>query len=330
MLDMGFIHDVTRIIALLPDKRQTLFFSATMPDEVTELVRALLHAPVRAEVDPVSSPVDAIAQSLYFVDKANKPKLLLDIIREQDVKNALVFTRTKHGANRVAEFLLKNGVSAAAIHGNKSQTARQAALGGFKDGSIRILVATDVAARGLDISGLSHAFNYDLPEVPETYVHRIGRTGRAGHEGTAIAFCCIDEMEYLRGIEKLIGRKIPVVEDHPYPMVVMEPTPKDKNGRPIRQNAPKAKPAAPAAEKAAKQPAKKAEKKPQPEKQPEKKAEKQPAPDAPAEPKPKKKKAKSPAPQPTTAIRPQPQAAYTRHDGYAVPQFQVACVSAQK
>ncbi len=321
MLDMGFIHDVRRIIALLPDKRQTLFFSATMPDEVTELVRALLHDPVRAEVDPVSSPVDAIAQSLYFVDKANKPKLLLDIIREQDVKNALVFTRTKHGANRVAEFLQKNGVSAAAIHGNKSQTARQAALGGFKDGSIRILVATDIAARGLDISGLSHAFNYDLPEVPETYVHRIGRTGRAGHEGTAIAFCCIDEMEYLRGIEKLIGRKIPVVEDHPYPMVVLEPTPKDKNGRPIRQNAPKAKPAA---EKSAKQPAKKAEK------QPEKKPEKQPAAaiEPAAEPKPKKKKAKKAEPQPTTAIRPRPQAAYTRHDGYAVPQFQVAGGSA--
>ena len=311
MLDMGFIHDVRRIIALLPDKRQTLFFSATMPDEVTELVRALLRDPVRAAVDPVSSPVDAIAQSLYFVDKANKPKLLLDIIREQDVKNALVFTRTKHGANRVADFLQKNGVSAAAIHGNKSQTARQAALGGFKDGSIRILVATDIAARGLDISGLSHAFNYDLPEVPETYVHRIGRTGRAGHEGTAIAFCCIDEMEYLRGIEKLIGRKIPVVDDHPYPMTVMEPTPKDKNGRPIRKDAPKAKPAASAAEKPAKKP------------------EKQPAPaaEAPAEPKPKKKKTKK-QPQPTTSIRPQPQAAYTRHDGYEIPQFQVAGGSA--
>ncbi len=241
MLDMGFIHDVRRIIQLLPEKRQTLFFSATMPQEVAELVDLLLHDPVRAAVDPVSSPVDAIEQSVYFVDKANKQKLLLYLIERERVKNALVFTRTKHGANRVADYLVKNGVSAAAIHGNKSQTARQAALSGFKDGSIRILVATDIAARGLDISGLSHAFNFDLPDVPETYVHRIGRTGRAGREGTAIAFCCIDEMDELHAIEKLIGRKLPVVEEHPYPMEVLTPTPKDKNGRPVRTAAPKQK-----------------------------------------------------------------------------------------
>ena len=234
MLDMGFIHDVRRIIKLLPEKRQTLFFSATMPEEVAELVDILLHDPVRAAVDPVSSPVEAIAQSVYFVDKTNKPKLLYDLIGRLQVKNALVFTRTKHGANKVADFLAKKGISAAAIHGNKSQTARQNALGGFKDGSVQILVATDIAARGLDISGLSHAFNYDLPEVPETYVHRIGRTGRAGHEGTAVAFCCIDEVEYLRGIEKLIGRKLPVVDGHGWPMQILEPTPKDKNGKPIR------------------------------------------------------------------------------------------------
>lgn len=239
MLDMGFIHDVRRIIKLLPDKRQTLFFSATMPEEVAELVDILLHEPVRAAVDPVSSPVEAIAQSVYYVDKTNKPKLLFDLIGTLNVKNAIVFTRTKHGANKVADFLVKKGVSAAAIHGNKSQTARQAALGGFKNGSVQILVATDIAARGLDISGLSHAFNYDLPEVPETYVHRIGRTGRAGQEGTAVAFCCIDEVEYLRGIEKLIDRKLLVVDEHNWPMQILEPTPKDKNGKPVRAGAKK-------------------------------------------------------------------------------------------
>ena len=193
MLDMGFIHDVRRILKLLPEKKQTLFFSATMPPEITELVNSLLKNPVRVAVDPISSPVEVIDQSVYLVDKGNKTKLLAQLIRDLDVKNALVFTRTKHGANKVASDLEKAGVHAAAIHGNKSQTARQQALADFKAGRVKALVATDIAARGLDIEELSHVFNYNLPEVPETYVHRIGRTGRAGREGTAVSFCDFGE-----------------------------------------------------------------------------------------------------------------------------------------
>ena len=235
MLDMGFIHDVKKILKWLPRKKQTMLFSATMPPEIAELVNSLLHDPVRVAVDPVSSPVEAIQQSVYFVDKNNKTKLLSHLIRELDVKNALVFTRTKHGANKVARDLAKAGITAAAIHGNKSQTARQQALADFKAGKIQCLVATDIAARGLDIEELSHVFNYNLPEVPETYVHRIGRTGRAGREGAAVAFCDFGEKPLLRDIEKLMGRTVPVVEGHPYPMVVLEAPKKDKRGRIINE-----------------------------------------------------------------------------------------------
>ena len=235
MLDMGFIHDVKKILKWLPRKKQTMLFSATMPPEIAELVNSLLHDPVRVAVDPVSSPVEAIQQSVYFVDKNNKTKLLSHLIRELDVKNALVFTRTKHGANKVARDLAKAGITAAAIHGNKSQTARQQALADFKAGKIQCLVATDIAARGLDIEELSHVFNYNLPEVPATYVHRIGRTGRAGREGAAVAFCDFGEKPLLRDIEKLMGRTVPVVEDHPYPMVVLEAPKKDKRGRIINE-----------------------------------------------------------------------------------------------
>ena len=235
MLDMGFIHDVKKILKWLPRKKQTMLFSATMPPEIAELVNSLLHDPVRVAVDPVSSPVEAIEQSVYFVDKNNKTKLLSHLIRELDVKNALVFTRTKHGANKVARDLAKAGITAAAIHGNKSQTARQQALADFKAGKIQCLVATDIAARGLDIEELSHVFNYNLPEVPETYVHRIGRTGRAGREGVAVAFCDFGEKPLLKDIEKLMGRTVPVVEDHPYPMVVLEAPKKDKRGRIINE-----------------------------------------------------------------------------------------------
>ena len=233
MLDMGFIHDVRRILGWLPKQKQTLFFSATMPPEVRGLVDGLLVNPVKVAVNPVSSPVEIIDQKLYYVDRGNKTRLLAHLIRELDVKNALVFTRTKHGANKVAGDLVKAGISAAAIHGNKSQTARQQALADFKAGRVQVLVATDIAARGLDIEELSHVFNYNLPDVPETYVHRIGRTGRAGHGGTAISFCDINEKEELKAIEKLIGKAVPVVENHPWPMEILEPAPKDKKGRAV-------------------------------------------------------------------------------------------------
>ncbi len=232
MLDMGFIHDVRRVLKLLPEKKQTLFFSATMPPEVMELVDALLHDPAKVEVDPVSSPVEVIDQKVCFVDKGDKSKLLAWLVDTLGVKNALVFTRTKHGANKVAADLNKAGISAAAIHGNKSQTARQQALSDFKAGRVKCLVATDIAARGIDIEELSHVFNYNLPEVPETYVHRIGRTGRAGHGGTAVSFCDFAEKEYLKGIEKLIGRSIPVLGGHPWPMQVFEVA-KDAKGRTV-------------------------------------------------------------------------------------------------
>ena len=235
MLDMGFIHDVRKILKWLPAKKQTMLFSATMPPEIADLVSSLLHNPARVAVDPVSSPVEAIRQWVYPVDKANKTKLLAWLMEQKQVKNALVFTRTKHGANKVARDLVKEGISAAAIHGNKSQTARQQALADFKSGRIRCLVATDIAARGLDIEELSHVFNYNLPEVPETYVHRIGRTGRAGRGGEAIAFCDFAEQPLLRDIEKLIHRSIPKVEDHPFPMEVFEAPKRDKHGRVINE-----------------------------------------------------------------------------------------------
>ena len=218
MLDMGFVHDVKRVIARLPARRQNLMFSATMPSEIEQLAAGILRSPAFVKVDPVSSTVDRIDQSLYFVSKNDKRRLLPWLIQnlQPPVRNALVFSRTKHGANRIAKDLEKEGITAAAIHGNKSQSARVAALEGFKAGRTRVLVATDIAARGIDISELSHVFNYDLPEVPETYVHRIGRTARAGADGTAISFCAPEEMEYLAGIEKLNRKKIPVVSGHPW------------------------------------------------------------------------------------------------------------------
>ena len=231
MLDMGFIHDVKRVLKLLPEKKQTLFFSATMPPEVMGLVNGLLHDYARVAVDPVSSPVEVIRQSLYYVDKSNKTKLLAHLMEERKISSALVFSRTKHGANRIAQDLVKRGISAAAIHGNKSQTARVQALNDFKAGRVRVLAATDIAARGIDIDQLPFVFNYNLPDVPETYVHRIGRTGRAGHEGEAISFCQFDEKDELKAIEKLLGKPIPVVEDHPYPMENFDPPQKDKRGR---------------------------------------------------------------------------------------------------
>jgi len=218
MLDMGFIHDVKRIITKLPEKRQTLFFSATMPPEIQKLANVLLTNPAYVEVTPVSSTVEKIDQSLYHVDKANKLNLLLYLLKDKDIVTALVFTRTKHGADKVVKFLHKHETTAAAIHGNKSQNARQNALSNFKTGNLRVLVATDIAARGIDIDDLSHVINFDLPNVPETYVHRIGRTGRAGNTGIAISFCDAEEKTELRDIQKLIGLSIPMVNDHPYPL----------------------------------------------------------------------------------------------------------------
>ena len=237
MLDMGFVHDVKKVIAKLPKQRQNLMFSATMPKEIEQLAAGILQDPAFVKVDPVSSTVDRIDQSLYFVEKGNKKFLLPWLIKNLNppVVNALVFSRTKHGADKIAKDLNKQGISAAAIHGNKSQSARVAALEGFKAGKTKVLVATDIAARGIDISELSHVFNYDLPEVPETYVHRIGRTARAGADGTAVSFCAPEEKEYLAGIEKLNRRQIPVISGHPWDGV---PAPV-KAAPPVRGRKPK-------------------------------------------------------------------------------------------
>ena len=218
MLDMGFIHDVKRVIIKLPAKRQTLFFSATMPPEIQTLANVLLTNPSKVEVTPASSTVDAIDQSLYLVDKNNKPGLLLYLLKNKEIVTALVFTRTKHGADKVVKMLHKENITAAAIHGNKSQNARQNALSDFKNGRLRVLVATDIAARGIDIDDLTHVINFELPNVPETYVHRIGRTGRAGNTGIAISFCDHEEKTELKDIQKLITKNIPIVDSHPYPL----------------------------------------------------------------------------------------------------------------
>ncbi len=236
MLDMGFIADVKKVIAKIPKEKQTLLFSATMPPEIEEMVNSILVNPVRVTITPPATTVEAIDQSIYFVDKGNKAKLLIHLLQDPSIRSALVFTRTKHGADRVVKELERAKISAQSIHGNKSQNARQTALGSFKNGTIRVLVATDIAARGIDIEELSCVFNYDLPEVPETYVHRIGRTGRAGLSGVAISFCCIDEKGDLRDIQKVIGKTIPVVEDHPFPMLITTPTPKSE----LRKHRPQA------------------------------------------------------------------------------------------
>jgi ATP-dependent RNA helicase RhlE len=218
MLDMGFLRDVERIIKELPAQKQTMLFSATMPGEIEKLTQTLLNQPVKVEVTPVSSAADSVEQLVYFVNKANKTKLLLHLLENRKIVSALIFTRTKHGANKLTDALRAAGETCEVIHANKAQSARQLALSQFKSGKSRVLVATDIVARGIDIVELSHVVNFNLPESPEDYVHRIGRTGRAGHGGTAISFCDNAEIKLLENIEKLIGKKVTVVSDHPYPL----------------------------------------------------------------------------------------------------------------
>ncbi len=220
MLDIGFINDVKKIITRIPAQRQTLFFSATMPPDIAKLADAILTDPVKVEVTPVSSTAEKVKQAVYFVEKGDKRSLLLHVLKDKAITSALVFTRTKHGADKVAKALNKEGVSADAIHGEKSQNARQRALSNFKNGTIRVLVATDIAARGIDVEELSHVINFELPNVPETYVHRIGRTGRAGASGIALSFVDDEEKAYLKDIHKVTAQTIPVIADHPYPMSV--------------------------------------------------------------------------------------------------------------
>lgn len=248
MLDMGFIHDVRKVIAKLPTKRQTLFFSATMPPEIANLADSILVDPVKVEVAPPATTAELVQQKVFFVNKHDKKNLLIHLMQDPEIKSALVFTRTKHGANRVAGDLTKAGIRAEAIHGNKSQTARVAALNNFKSGRNRVLVATDIAARGIDIDALSHVINFELPNIPESYVHRIGRTGRAGASGIAYSFCEGEELPYLKDIQKLIGQLVPVETEHPFVAELTAPplpTPRgqqknqrgnDRNGRNGRQN----------------------------------------------------------------------------------------------
>ena len=223
MLDMGFIHDVKKIIAVLPHKRQTLFFSATMPSEIVKLSGSILNKPVKVEVTPSASTVDIIQQFVYFVDKGNKSALLIHVLKDPSIKSALVFTRTKHGADKVVKILSKNKITAEAIHGNKAQNARQRALTNFKSKNTRVLVATDIEARGIDVEDMEFVINFEISNIAETYVHRIGRTGRAGAKGTAYSFCDAEEKVYLKDIEKLTGKKIQVVPDHPFPLMDHNP-----------------------------------------------------------------------------------------------------------
>ena len=212
MLDMGFIHDVRRIIATLPKKRQTLFFSATMPPEISKLAHQILVQPARIEVTPVATTAEKVLQALFFVEKGKKTSLLIHLLGDPNATRALVFTRTKRDANRVTESLMAAGIGAAAIHGNKSQGAREKALDSIKTGHARVLVATDIAARGIDIDNVSHVFNFDIPNVPESYVHRIGRTARAGNSGMAVSFCSAEERSFLTDIERLIRQRVPVMK----------------------------------------------------------------------------------------------------------------------
>lgn len=234
MLDMGFVHDVNRVLKFLPPNRQNLFFSATMAPEILKLANAILRNPAKVEVTPVSSTVEKISQSVYFVDRGNKNALLVDILNGSAAETVLVFSRTKHGCDKIVRHISKYGIKSDAIHGNKSQNNRQRALGNFKSKDIRVLIATDIAARGIDVEGMELVINYDLPNVPETYVHRIGRTGRAGKDGQAISFSDFEEKAFLKDIEKLTRQQIPVINDHPYPMEFFE-IPK-KAERPPRQN----------------------------------------------------------------------------------------------
>ncbi len=245
MLDMGFLPDVKRVIAALPTERQTLFFSATMPKEIRALAEDLLDDPVTVAVAPVSAAADNVAQRVYFVDKADKKRLLVDLLRDEALEHTLVFSRTKHGANRVVKQLDRAGIAAAAIHGNKSQGARTRALDGFRSGDLNVLIATDIAARGIDVEGITHVINYDLPNVPETYVHRIGRTARAGASGVAVSFCETEERPYLADIERLLGKHIDRALDHGYPPSEPPPPPTDlaprkgeRRARPSRSGGP--------------------------------------------------------------------------------------------
>jgi superfamily II DNA/RNA helicase len=235
MLDMGFIHDIRKVVAKLPQKRQTLFFSATMPREIVELAQSMLRNPVRVEVTPQATTVERIAQRVIFVDRSSKPGLLADTLRNEPIDRALIFTRTKRGADRVVSDLAKRGLAAEAIHGNKSQNQRERVLAAFRDGKVRTLVATDIAARGIDVEGISHVINYDMPNIPESYVHRIGRTARAGADGIAISFCDGEERAYLRDIEKLIRMSIPSSGQHTH-----RPAPRNNPPQPHthRGNAP--------------------------------------------------------------------------------------------
>lgn len=223
MLDMGFIHDIKKVIARLPVQRQNLFFSATMPREIVQLSKSILRDPTHIEVTPVSSTAEKVEQRLYYVDTRNKVSLLVHVINQEKMDSVLVFTRTKHGANKVVKLLAQADIVAEAIHGNKSQNARQKALDNFKKRRTRVLVATDIASRGIDIDELAHVINFEIPNIPETYVHRIGRTGRAGASGLAISFCDWSEMPFVRDIHKLIQKEIPTVNDHPYQMGVEPP-----------------------------------------------------------------------------------------------------------
>jgi ATP-dependent RNA helicase RhlE len=216
MLDMGFIQDIRKIIAKLPAKRQSLFFSATMPPDIVELSRKMLGNPEKVSVKPEQTTAEKVEQSVYFVNKQDKPKLLIHLLEKDPAASVLVFSRTKHGADKITRLLIKAGINAGAIHGNKSQGARQQALDGFKNGHTKVLVATDIAARGIDIEDLTLVVNYDLPNIPETYIHRIGRTGRAGAGGLAVSFCDAEEKVYLSDIQKLIKKTIPVVPEHPF------------------------------------------------------------------------------------------------------------------
>jgi ATP-dependent RNA helicase RhlE len=232
MLDMGFIHDVRKIIAALPQKRQSLFFSATMPPEIVRLAGSIVYKPVKVEVTPSASTVDIVNQYVYFIDKGNKNALLLELLKDEKIKTALVFTRTKYGADKVVRVLKNKNISAEAIHGNKAQNARQRALSSFKSQTTRVLVATDIAARGIDVDDLEYVINYEIPNISETYVHRIGRTGRAGANGTAISFCDAEEKAFLTDIEKLITKRIQVIDNHPFPLVDHNPVkaPKQQRG----------------------------------------------------------------------------------------------------
>lgn len=228
MLDMGFIHDIKKIIAKLPVKRQSLFFSATMPPAIVDLSKEILGNPTKVSVKPQQATAEKVEQAVYFVSKKSKPKLLVHLLENNPKSSVLVFSRTKHGADKIVRFLAKAHIKSAAIHGNKSQTARQRALGSFKNGELNVLIATDIAARGIDVEELSLVINFDLPNIPETYVHRIGRTGRAKASGIALSFCNVEEKAYLKDIQKLINQEIPVIEEHPFQDDEIEETPAPK------------------------------------------------------------------------------------------------------